>query len=216
MLKSFDRNLVRRPKTAKEMKTFFRCGKGKAFTLIELLIVVAIIGILAAIAVPNFQRARLRSMVTRVRADLRNTAEAMEMYFLDNGKYIPSLGGASELQFLTTPVAYLPSVPIDVFLPNVKAPFMGIYSRNPDDLFATFDFWSLNGNRSHPQPPFGFVLSCIGPDRVHQHELFLAWEAAKGNPPPEKFNQFLYDMSNGLYSFGSIIRAGGEVRHVYN
>ncbi|HUT24281.1 MAG TPA: prepilin-type N-terminal cleavage/methylation domain-containing protein, partial [Sumerlaeia bacterium] len=53
------------------------------FTLIELLIVVAIIAILAAIAVPNFLEAQVRSMVSRVRADLRSLATAQEAYFTD-------------------------------------------------------------------------------------------------------------------------------------
>ena len=61
----------------------------KAFTLIELLIVVAIIAILAAIAVPNFLEAQVRSKVSRVRSDMRSLATALEAYQVDNNKYPP-------------------------------------------------------------------------------------------------------------------------------
>ena len=54
------------------------------FTLIELLIVVAIIGILAAIAVPNFLNAQTRARVARAEADLTNLAKSMDLYLLDN------------------------------------------------------------------------------------------------------------------------------------
>src|SRR5512137_50625 len=59
------------------------------FTLIELLIVVAIIAILAAIAVPNFLEAQVRSKVSRVKSDMRTMAGALEVYRLDNNRYIP-------------------------------------------------------------------------------------------------------------------------------
>jgi general secretion pathway protein G len=68
----------------------------RAFTLIELLIVVAIIAILAAIAVPNFLEAQTRSKVARVRADLRTVATALEAYRVDNGDYPPSRGALME------------------------------------------------------------------------------------------------------------------------
>ena len=55
----------------------------KAFTLIELLIVVAIIAILAAIAVPNFLEAQVRAKVSRVKADERSLTNAIEMYRVD-------------------------------------------------------------------------------------------------------------------------------------
>ncbi len=55
-----------------------------AFTLIELLIVVAIIGILAAIAVPNFLNAQTRAKVSRSISDIRNTDLAIHSYMVDN------------------------------------------------------------------------------------------------------------------------------------
>src|SRR5215210_3826948 len=59
----------------------------EGFTLIELLIVVAIIAILAAIAVPNFLEAQTRSKVSRVKADQRSLATAIEAYYVDNNSY---------------------------------------------------------------------------------------------------------------------------------
>ena len=93
----------------------------KAFTLIELLIVVAIIGILAAIAVPNFLNARVRSLVARTYGDMKAVVNAMEMYHLDHGDWIPDYDGMGKASYewktycsLTTPVTYITSIPLDV------------------------------------------------------------------------------------------------------
>lgn len=90
----------------------------RAFTLIELLIVVAIIGILGAIAVPNFLEAQTRSKVSRVMNDLRTLSVAAEAYYTDHNSYPPNSNGpiggphpgGSTVLFivpLSTPVAYV-------------------------------------------------------------------------------------------------------------
>jgi len=62
----------------------------EGFTLIELMIVIAIIGILAAIAIPQFSAYRTRSFNAAAAADIRNAATAQEAYFVDNQAYSPA------------------------------------------------------------------------------------------------------------------------------
>lgn len=59
----------------------------KGFTLIELLIVVAIIGILAAIAIPQFSAYRIKGFNSAAVSDLRNFKTQMESSFADNQVY---------------------------------------------------------------------------------------------------------------------------------
>ncbi len=61
-------------------------ARRQAFTLIEIMIVCAIIALLAAIAVPSFLRARKRSQGVAVRTDLRLIDEAMDQYALEYNK----------------------------------------------------------------------------------------------------------------------------------
>ncbi|NIV50120.1 MAG: prepilin-type N-terminal cleavage/methylation domain-containing protein, partial [Gammaproteobacteria bacterium] len=79
------------------------------FTLIELLIVVAIIGIIAAIAIPNLLNAIDRGKQKRTMADLRSIGTAIETYSIDNNVY-PSATDIASLSTVLEPT-YIRTAP---------------------------------------------------------------------------------------------------------
>ena len=182
--------------------------KGKmGFTLIELLIVVAIIGILAAIAVPNFLNAQTRARVSRTWADLRTIVNAMEQYRLDNNSYIPDFDGIgasnvnSEINTykqLTTPISYLGTIPLDVWIPRQEQAPSILRGKNE----RYFEYWGAGtGNTEHPvmrQYGLGYVIRSVGPDL---EETWLGDYQAVGR----KTGAYTYDPTNGLISDGDIM-----------
>ena len=84
----------------------------KGFTLIELLIVVAIIGIIAAIAIPNLLNAIQRGKQKRTMSDVRTVATANESYAIDNNFYaFKSDGTVSDLKEYLEPT-YIKKLPL--------------------------------------------------------------------------------------------------------
>ncbi|NQU42647.1 prepilin-type N-terminal cleavage/methylation domain-containing protein [bacterium] len=97
-----------------------RCAAGRAdrfaFTLVELLICVAILAILAAIALPHFQRAQVQAKISASRNNQRTLAGAIEIYLVDYGRYPEPVASEDDrygivshlaLKSLTTPIAYI-------------------------------------------------------------------------------------------------------------
>jgi prepilin-type N-terminal cleavage/methylation domain-containing protein len=191
----------------------------KAFTLIELLIVVAIIAILAAIAVPNFLEAQIRSKVSRAKSDLRSIATAVESYYVDNNHYMPftvevrGLLGEQQIHLLTTPVAYISSIPQDVFQaskpqrPPTMSPDDPCAAKYYDDWYGPYPRYFLySTNTFLLNGETGWTVRCMGPD--------LDFDLV-GCPSDHDISQPLnakYDPTNGTVSNGDILRAGGGVR----
>ncbi|MDX9754093.1 MAG: prepilin-type N-terminal cleavage/methylation domain-containing protein [bacterium] len=169
-----------------------------AFTLIELLIVVAIIGILAAIAVPNFMNAQVRAKVTRVEADLKTLTIALESYRISFNNYpvahlidrqIASGNAISRFSALTTPIAFITFYPSDPF---------GKKKEGTEFHTATYDYYDWESAKLASNFPIStrgayWRIASAGPDLIQ----------TVGTAPD-------YDSSNGLRSPGDIVRLGAQ------
>lgn len=204
----------------------------KAFTLIELLIVVAIIAILAAIAVPNFLEAQTRAKVSRVKSDMRSLSTAMESYKIDTNKYSPVFNNLDSsftppwqtlvtgkeqridrIKWLTTPIQYLSNAYLfDTFAPTKQA---------DTDLIVIWGWpafmdpqGSLKGYKSYFKEQKNILSALNDPKNL--------WIAFSMGPDKDyDVNDFdhrdvvgiqTYDPTNGTISDGDILRASvGEI-----
>ncbi len=183
----------------------------QSFTLIELLIVVAVIGILAAIAVPNFLQAQIRAKVARAAGNMRTVETGLEAYRIDKGTY-PRWAwdgwGNPDLHYtgfrdLTTPVAYVFSA--DAFSNPFRAPVQKQHQvadgRELDPYFELGTFQYKTGNKYDYNvfPRNVWLLESSGPDSADDYD-------GQSFPVPA----LIYQPSNGVLSRGDIFRGGGS------
>jgi len=209
--------------------------KVNAFTLIELLIVVAIIAILAMIAVPNFLEAQTRAKVSRVKSDLRSLATALEAYFVDWNSYTDldkgdSLTNLRGWRQLTSPVAYIASIPHDPFgearnlgaaLARVAACYelgSGAVGVGPAGLSDTrqmiraSDSWEMSGygpdHMDNTMRGTGLWIT----NQFRWNEWNYPWVDIPANDPAAVTEALtlIYDPTNGTVSGGNILRFGGQ------
>lgn len=83
----------------------------KGFTLVEIMIVVAIIGLLAAIAIPNFVRARIMARTNACVANLKQIDGAMQVWAIDGGSGTPTLDQTASTGLIPTYLKRTPTCP---------------------------------------------------------------------------------------------------------
>jgi prepilin-type N-terminal cleavage/methylation domain-containing protein len=165
-----------------------RSSDSRAFTLVELLIVVGIIAILALIALPNFLDAQVRSKVSRARADMRTLATALESYATDTNHYPPNFDYASTLltpDRLTTPIAYISSLPHDPFKTD-----------QTDEPLRRYDYHNVKQQVTNNVPGWP-------PNDLLRYG---DWRFASYGPMRQYLPWMPYDPTNGTVSEGNILR----------
>jgi prepilin-type N-terminal cleavage/methylation domain-containing protein len=178
----------------------------RAFTLIELLIVVAIVAILTAIAVPNFLEATVRCRVARTHNDLRAMATALESYRVDNTQYPRAtllMSLPRRLVPLTTPVAYMAGLPHDpCFRRDSGSPFVV----DPEYCYSSGNIY-FGASSQFDRPEYlGTIYSLAG--RGPDNDIVVGGYCMAHPIALDNRTGVLgtYDPTNGTLSSGDILR----------
>lgn len=194
--------------------------KRKSFTLIELLIVVAIIGILSAVAVPQLINARTKAKLAGVYGAMKTIQTAIAAYRLDHTHPPIDMGpdaqdGITYLA-LTTPVPYVTS--IDVFRDPFKTHAeedMGIYYAY-GSAYHISRFDDIERINLFQQNNVSYFLFGWGPDRQPNWPWALLGETLSMlNEPsktgPNRDGGIFYSITNGLISQGDIVSTDSRI-----
>jgi type II secretory pathway pseudopilin PulG len=217
--------------------------------------VVAIIAILAAIAVPNFMEAQVRSKISRVKSDMRSLATAIESYTVDYNRgpigwaegcqlkalgagpnwycpdatwrETPKSGSSGPLASVTTPVAYISSVPRDPFTdagPNYPYVYESILVLKsggtdyylPNGWNPAYVNNSLGAAFKWYIPSLGPAMGPTGSNGLSYYQVsgcynnnarypLVALSGSQYGYGPDEVNS-IYDTTNGTRSVGWLLR----------
>jgi type IV pilus assembly protein PilA len=116
-----------------------REGSTPGFTLIEILVVVAVIGLLVAIAIPQFMNYRRQGVDAQMKSDLRNAAVAVESYYARRSIYPLSLAEV-------TPFGFQPTDGVTLSLVSVSQNAYTLTAAKPGGTQPSFTYQSNTGS----------------------------------------------------------------------
>lgn len=152
------------------------------FMLIELLVVVLIIGILAAVALPQYEKAVIKSRATQAFVLGKHLAQAEELFYLANARYTDDWGELGE----AAPALADWSIRLDLSTPNI----VFTSKRFPHILFRFF----LLNTPAHPD--YAGKYLCIAPNEEKQAKQVCASISGKtGAPYPFVENQTQFELN---------------------
>jgi type II secretory pathway pseudopilin PulG len=176
------------------------------------MIVVTIVAVLAAIAVPNFLEAQTRARVSRSRAELVTIKMAMEAYRQDERAWPPNrqpgVAGRWDLALLTSPVAYLTQLPMDVFTePDMRGRrplgvkplpyrYLNAAQLEPEKGLTVINNTGLLGGGYIAGVLWGFGPSSVFDDQLKNPSTKIISQA--------EASLTAYDPSNGTVAYGDI------------
>ena len=186
-------------------------GASRGFTLIELLVVIAIIGILSSAVLASLNSARAKARDAARMTQVQQMAKAIELYFLDNGRYPQiqhGMGNESTCGSLTENWGHCDRLKI---LSDALAPYMTIVPEALSDATQGSYYYSYASQSGDGWQSYGLMVFLEGSGGANDGGYYSgAFEA--GNNPPYCKSNYAGSSANWLQKSGGWERrcAGGN------